>query len=440
MAGADARTFSLSAYRNLLAENRNFRLLWTSQVVSEIGDWLYAVAIYSLLLETTGRAESVALAIVLQLLPQVFIAPAAGVLNDRLSRRAVMIFADFARVFIVLGMLWVTGADRLWLIWVLLFLETVMWALFEPGRTAVIPNLCRSPDEILVANALSSTTWAVNLTLGSGIGGLIAYAFGRQVVFGLNALSFVISAALLLRMKFDEPHAAEHPPLRLRGLVDFSPVWEGYRYVMHERRRWATILVKAGMGLLGAHWVILPVYGERVFHLSGGGWDPARTGALSMSLLMGSRGIGALLGSFLSGYWAQNRDERLRSGIFGGFLLVSFSYMALSGAPTLLLACLAVMAGHAGTSTAWVFSTTMLHQMTEDRFRGRVFSADLAGLFLLMSAVSWAAGLLVDGGVSVRTIALATGCMGFVPAALWLAAQRFWRTSGAESAGRKSPG
>src|SRR3954452_20629332 len=104
---------NLRAYGRLLRTNRNFRLLWFAQVVSEIGDWLYAVAIYSLILEFTGSAQAVALAFVLQVLPQFFVAPTAGVLNDRLSRRKLMIFADWVRAVIVFAMLFVQTPERL---------------------------------------------------------------------------------------------------------------------------------------------------------------------------------------------------------------------------------------------------------------------------------------------------------------------------------------
>ena len=77
---------SLGSYARLLGGNRNFRRLWSAQVVSEIGDWFYTIAIYNLLLQLTGRAGSVALALVLQVLPQTFIGPTAGVVNDRLRR------------------------------------------------------------------------------------------------------------------------------------------------------------------------------------------------------------------------------------------------------------------------------------------------------------------------------------------------------------------
>src|SRR5258706_11256772 len=96
---------SLASYLRLLRGNRNFRRLWSAQIVSEIGDWFYTLSIYSLLLQLTGHASSVALALVLQVLPQTFVGPTAGVVNDRISRKKVMIAADLIRVVIVLAML-----------------------------------------------------------------------------------------------------------------------------------------------------------------------------------------------------------------------------------------------------------------------------------------------------------------------------------------------
>ncbi len=74
-----------------------------------------------------------------------------------------------------------------------------------------------------------------------------------------------------------------------------------------------------------------------------------------------------------------------------------------------------------------MFSTTLLQTQTEDRFRGRVFSADFAIMFLIMAVANYVAGVVVDWGVSVRVIALATGLLGLIPAVLWLFALRLWR-------------
>src|ERR1700747_2101709 len=180
---------SLGSYGRLIRANRNFRRLWLAQIVSEIGDWFYTLSIYTLLLQLTGHAGSVALALVLQVLPQTLVGPTAGVVNDRLRRKHVMIAADIVRCVVVLAMLFVRSRSTVWLVYPLLLAETTMAAFFEPARSAVIPNIA-AQNEVLVANTLSSATWSVNLLIGAAVGGLVAAFFGRNTVFILNALSF----------------------------------------------------------------------------------------------------------------------------------------------------------------------------------------------------------------------------------------------------------
>ena len=133
-----------------------------AQIVSEIGDWFYTLSIYTLLLQLTGHASSVALALVLQVLPQTFVGPTAGVVNDRVRRKLVMITADLIRFAIVLSMLLVRSQSTVWLVYPLLLAETIMAAFFEPARSAVLPNIASS-GEILIANTLSSATWWVQI-------------------------------------------------------------------------------------------------------------------------------------------------------------------------------------------------------------------------------------------------------------------------------------
>src|SRR5215813_14143731 len=136
-------SITFGAYRRLVQQNRNFRRLWSAQIVSELGDWFYTLAIYTLLLQLTGRASSVALALVLQVLPQTLVGPTAGVVNDRLKRKHVMIAADLVRFVVVFAMLLVRSRSMVWLVYPLLLLETIMAAFFEPARSSVIPNITR---------------------------------------------------------------------------------------------------------------------------------------------------------------------------------------------------------------------------------------------------------------------------------------------------------
>jgi predicted MFS family arabinose efflux permease len=345
--------------------------------------------------------------------------------NDRLRRKRVMVAADLARVAIVACMLLVRSREMVWLVYPLLVVETVMAAFFEPARSAVIPNIVSRRD-VLAANTLASTTWSFNLAIGSTLGGLVAAALGREAVFVLNAVSFAASALLIGAMRFTEHHAEGRPPLRARDLVDYSPVLEGVAHLRSDARLLFTVMVKMGIGLLGSNWVILPVMGARLFPLSTAHLGADRAAMLSMSLLMGSRGLGALLGPLLTAPWAGRSETRLRRGILFGFIAAAIGYCLLAGAPALWTACLCVMLGHMGASSNWVFSTTLLQTLSDDRFRGRVFAADLGLCMLTISLSSYLSGLVVDWGVSVRVVAVATGCAMLLPIAAWARAQKYW--------------
>ncbi len=201
---------SFSAYWRLVRENANFRYLWMAQIVSEIGDWFYTLALLSLVLQLTGQAASVGLALMVQVLPQTFFGPLAGIINDRLRRKSVMIAADLIRFVIVLSMLLVRSRSTVWMVYPLLLLETATATFFGPARSAVVPNIVNKEDVIL-ANTLSSSTWSLNLMIGAALGGIVAALFGRDAVFILNALSFLLSAVLISRMHFAEPHADDSP-------------------------------------------------------------------------------------------------------------------------------------------------------------------------------------------------------------------------------------
>ena len=232
-------------------------------------------------------------------------------------------------------------------------------------------------------------------------------------------MSFLGSAWLIRGMKFERAAHGRAAALHPRDLVDFRPVIEGARYIRSDPRLFATVFVKCGIGLLGANNVLLPILGQRVFPAHFGELDPSRAGVLGMSVLMGARGVGALVGPLVAQQLAGDHHGRLRTGILFGFVLAAAGYIWLGWSQSLLLAALCVVLAHCGSSTNWVFSTTLLQVYTADRFRGRVFAADYGLCMLGISASSYAAGVAIDLGVPVRTFAVGHGVVMLIPAAAW---------------------
>ena len=287
---------SVGSYVRLVRGNANFRRLWLAQIVSENGDWFYTLAIYSLLLDLTGKASSVAMALVLQVLPHTLLGPLAGIVNDRFSRRKVMIVTDLLRMVIVACMLLVRSRGFVWVIYPLLFLETVMVAFFEPARNAVIPNVVDEQD-VIVANTLSSATWSFDLAIGSMLGGIVAAWLGRDAVFIINSLSFAASALLISRMNFVERHADAANRHAEDQSAGWSSIRAGFRYIAGNPKLAALVSLKGGVSIVGTSWVLYPVMAMRVFKLPIEGLTPERAGLFGMSLADGSPGHWSARGS-----------------------------------------------------------------------------------------------------------------------------------------------
>ena len=170
----------------------------------------------------------------------------------------------------------------------------------------------------------------------------------------------MVSAILIGRMRFEEPHAKAAAPLRARDAIDFSPVLEGIRYVRKDRRLLTAVFGKAGELMIGPSWVLFTVMGVQYFHVHIRGIDPQRGAMLGMSLLLGARGIGAVFGPLFSARWAGQSDRRLQLGVLFGYLIIGTGYFGLGISPNVWVACLFIALAHCGGSTVWVFSTTLL--------------------------------------------------------------------------------
>src|SRR5262245_29567138 len=364
-----------------------------------------------------------------QYLPVALVGPAAGVVVDRVDRRKLMIGADLMRGVLILFLLLVRRADHVWIVYAVMACTMTCSGFFEPARTATIPNVT-SPEELMPANAISAATWSAMLAAGASVGGLVVFLFGRDVAFVINSASFFASAMFIARTHYDStPRHADprHGFMQVAGITDLV---DGLKYVRQERHVAALMCVKAGWGLAGGVLLLLTVFGQRVFPI---GTDSAA----GIGVLYGARGIGAGIGP-IAIRWLLGQDARtLRRTIGPAFFMVGLFYVALAGAPTLPIAALAVLLAHFGGSILWVFSTVLLQMEVPDRFRGRVFAAELAFVTLVTSLSSlYTAYGLDHAGWSPRSLAFLLGALFCVPGLIWLLILSRWQ---ARSAGGSVP-
>ncbi|MDX6693882.1 MAG: hypothetical protein QOF02_1485 [Blastocatellia bacterium] len=406
-------------YLELLRGNRNFRQLWLGQVISQLGDWLDTIALYTIVLRLTGSGRAIGLLLVARFVPTFIIGPLSGVVADRFSRRAVMISSDLMRAVVVLGFLFVRRPDQLWLVYVLTMLQLTFSTFFEPAKSAVIPSIV-APRELVPANAISSATWSAMLTLGAAIGGVITGWLGTDGAFILDAATYLASAMLVASVRFPKRPARLKSKLTISKALGIADTIEGARYVIARPRIFAVMMVKPAWGLGGGILTLLAVFGEKIFPIGG---DTAR----GIGALYAARGIGTAVGPIVFRRFAGETRERLQTAIGISFLVGGLFYIAFGCATNFFLAILLLSVAHAGGSVLWVNSTVLLQSVVEDNFRGRVFAAELALLTLMMAASNYATGELLDRfNYSPRTVTVGIGLLFIVPGLVWFATKRWW--------------
>ena len=344
-----------------------------------MGDWFATVAILGRVHDLTGGSASlVTLVIVTQMLSIALFSPIGGYLSDRLDRKRLMIAADVIRAALALGYLLVDTPNEVWLAFVLTAGIGALVAVFEPTTNAALPNLV-DPEDLAPANVLMGAAWGTMLAVGGALGGIVAATLGREAAIVGDALSFVISALLIIgiRRPFSEERLHAHSSLR-------DAVVETMRYARRDRRVFALLSVKGGFGLAGGVIGLLALLSLTVFD----------AGDRGTGILYAARGVGALVGPFL----VRRFTGDLR-GVFGAigvsFLVFGLSYGMVPFVGSLALAAICVMAAHLGGGAQWTLSTYGLQRIVPDRIRGRVFSFDFGLVTLTMSA-----SILIGGWIA----------------------------------------
>jgi MFS family permease len=408
-----------AGYIELLRGNRSFRQLWLGQVVSQMGDWFDTIALYTIILQLSGSGRAVGLLLVARFLPSVIFGSLSGVVADRFSRRSIMIVSDLLRAVVVLGFLFVRRADQLWIVYFLTVLQLALSTFFEPAKTAVIPSIV-SDRELLSANAISSVTWSAMLTLGAAIGGLVTGWFGTDVAFILDALTYLLSAALIASVRIPKRPPREKQKLTVSRALGITETIEGIRYVKRRPSVLALLMVKPAWGLGGGILTLLAVFGEKIFPVG-------KSAATGIGVLFAARGIGTAVGPIVARRISGEGKNRMQASIGIAFVIAGVFYMIFGMANSFVIALIVLGLAHTGGSILWVFSTVLLQRGVEDNFRGRVFAAELALLTLTMAISNYTTGELLDRfGMSPRAVMVGIGAFFLIPGVAWFVTQRWW--------------
>ena len=401
----------MAGFLHLLRSNRNYRALWTAQVVSEVGDNFNNIAVFALVMKQTHSGLAVGGVMLARAVGILLAGPIAGVALDRFDRRRIMVASDLVRFLIALAFL-LTIQERN--VGLLLFLSgLLMFAspFFTSGRASILP-LITTREELHTANSLTQTTAWTSVAVGSFLGGAVASWFGFHVAFIFNALSFLFSAFFIGRLRAPAANgftavrtASEHGPRHpLQDYID------GLRYIRGVPLLFALALVGVGWASGGgAAQILFSLFGEVVFN----------RGAAGIGEVWGCAGVGLILGGILANTWGRRLTfERYKWLVVVCFAIHGGSYILFSLSPIYALALIFIGLSRLSIAVNNVLNMTQVLRHTPDSYRGRVTST--------MESMVWATMMLslsvasyFSQSHSPRTIGVVAGICSSLTAVFW---------------------
>jgi MFS family permease len=379
----------MAAYLRVLRHS-DFRYLFLGQSASAVGDQAVIVALALYITERTGSATDLGLVLAAQSVPLVVLILFGGVWADRLPRHRIMIVADWARAALhgLLAVLILTGGASVAEMVVIEALFGAARAFFQPAYTGLLPQTI--PDALAQdARALSASTENVAILVGPALGTALVLGVGAGVAFALDAATFVLSAALLVRVR---PRSrAEAVP----AASEPTTVWHELRVGWHEVRSrpwvWVTIVAFTGAVLFAyAQWYALAPLIARD-HYGGAGL---------FGVLESVTGAGAVIGSLVGLRWRPARPMLV--GLVLTFFWPLQSVLFALGAPVAVVVIFALAAGY-GFSLFEIWWETALVRHIPPAALSRVSAYDWMGSLALLPVGFAIAGPLA-GTFGARTV------------------------------------
>ncbi|HEX9744916.1 MAG TPA: MFS transporter [bacterium] len=410
---------TLSSYASLIVRNRNFRLLWTGQIISLLGDWFNLVATTTLTYKLTGSAEGIGYLFVVRALAPFLISPVAGVVADRYNRRRILIGTDIIRALIVFGFFLIQDSSHIWILFVLLGLLHGTSGFFIPAYNAMLPEIVEQKD-LGTANALSSVTWSVMYSLGMALGGLVAGLFGLHTSYTVDALSFILSAIIIYRILYlpSEKDVADGRTFSdgVRQHLDGLKYLAGKLDILNISLSKAVIYLST----MGGIPVVIVAISEKIFSMGEGG-------AISTGIMFSVWGIGSGVGPIMARRFTGDNHELMRKLVAASYVCIALG-TALAGFHSIFVLVFAgLFINGFGIGVVWVFTTQLLMQLVPNEVRGRIFAAEFAfftvGYAICAAMTGWMTenlGLQISGTLWILS------SMVIVPFTVWILANKFF--------------
>lgn len=415
---------AFTPFVELIIEYPSFRRLWIAQAISNFGDWFGLLALYALVQRYSDSEFLLGLVIIVKMLSLAFFSPIAGYLTDRFNRRILMIICDGGRALSLLLMLLVQQESLLWLAYALTGFQMMLSAIFEPAKTASIPNVA-PPERLVDANIISTATWSIVFTTGMAIGGFATEWIGVEGVFILDAFSYLVSAWFIYRAVI--PQEARRSNY-VEGQKKPSS-WENIRQNI------GTDIVLGIRYLRDNHQILRPALAKGTSTIFLGGLvymlvlvsdNILQMGSIGLGLLYAARGIGTGIGPVIARQ--QFTDERQWVVVMGASIALSGAmYLVVGMTQVWWMMFVFVLLAHAASGANWVTSTVLLQKRSEDNFRGRVFSTEWL-LFTLGNSLSVVvASVLLEWQIVALQTLISLYAVGLMAAGLlWLATVANW--------------
>jgi MFS family permease len=406
----------MAGFVALLRENRNYRYTWIGQVVSEVGDHFNNIAVFSLALKLTGSGLAVSGVMLARAAAMITAGPLAGVLLDRMDRKRVMIASDLVRAAVACLFVAAAAGGGTWTLYVLSAMLMFASPFFTSGRSAILPSIA-SRRELHTANSLTQTTQWTSLTIGTLLGGGSVVQFGYRWAFAFNALSFLVSALCISRLRVAGGFRASRRDLTEdRVLRPWHEYREGLRYMRREPLVLGVALVGVGWATGGgAAQILFSLFGEVVF----------RRGAAGIGTIWGCAGVGLLIGGAIAHRLGKRLSfTRYKRTISICYVIHGGAYVLFSQMQNYGWALCFIALSRAGVAVSILLNQSRLLRHVANEYRGRVFSTMESMIWATMMMSMTAAGA-ASGFVGPRTLGAWAGVLSSSTAIFWAWAN--WR-------------